>query len=246
MRSKKLKNAPLKEAIFELVWNSPLDKTGFPVDKQFELALGKFDSNIREYFPFHKRILPPNAPIKIYGRPLHQFWSGNITWPVVQLGPGILTVNDTDKNYEWEGTYRPNIHTATRALLKSYEAEMVFNKVSLKYIDTIDFTAETNIIQFISSNLQTEVLNKFTVPGELAGININQVFTVDGSQVVLNIQTAVNNLNGSKALVWITAVEKTGNFAAAEVLEWLDNAHAITSDLFIKMLTSEFYDSFNK
>jgi hypothetical protein len=28
------------------------------------------------------------------GFPVHQFWKGENEWPVVQIGPGILVVND--------------------------------------------------------------------------------------------------------------------------------------------------------
>ena len=42
MREKKLKNAPLKEAIFELYWQLPKDPTNFPHDPELEFALGLF------------------------------------------------------------------------------------------------------------------------------------------------------------------------------------------------------------
>jgi uncharacterized protein (TIGR04255 family) len=244
--SKKLKDAPLKEAIFELFWQSPLDNTGFPIDRGFDLAQGKFAIHIADRFPYHKRILPQNSAIKVYGQPIHQFWKGNVEWPVVQLGQGILTVNDTDKNYEWNDTYRPNIHKALDILLLSYSEPLNFNKISLKYIDSVDIDYDTDLSKFISVNLQTALVNNYKPPGKLIGLNLNQVFAVDGSDVHLNIQTATNNLNAKQAIVWITTVIKVGTLSKTDILTWIDQAHSITSNLFVEMLNPQFYASFNK
>lgn len=246
MKGKKLKNAPLQEAIFELFWQSPLDATGFPFDKDFEFALGKFDSHISTHFPIKKKIVPDAPGLRVYGRPMYQFWTQNAVWPVVQLGPGILTVNDTDKNYEWEATYRPNILTAIDALIKNYDQKPQFSKVSLKYIDSVDIDSFEDIHDFISQNFQTGLVNRFDIPGRTIGLNINQAFEIDESTVLLNIQTAKNNSNGKKALVWMTTVEKTGKFTDHDIRKWLDHAHSLSSDLFVKMLNPDFYASFNK
>lgn len=246
MGRKKLKRAPLREAMFEINWQSPRDATGFPVDKNFDLGLGKFHSAISHAFPVKKRVLPIFPAIDVYARPIYQFWAGKAVWPVIQFGPGLLTVNETEKNYEWEKTYRPNVEMALNALVKSYEQEPNFNKVSLKYIDSVDISSETDVYQYISANLQTDLVNRFDIPGRSVGININQAFEVDGSVVVLSIQTAVNNSNNSKALMWITSVEKMGSFKSEDVLTWLDSAHKLTSDLFVQMLNPEFYASFDR
>lgn len=246
MSSIKLKNAPLKEAIFELFWTSPLDHTGFPIDNEFDLAQGKFSSIISSAFPTHKRIFPANSPVKMYGRPFHQFWKGEVKWPVTQLGPGILTVNDTNENYIWDPNYRNDIHAAINALNNSYSKKLSFNKVSLKYIDTVDIPSTENITNFIGKNLQTDLINKYELPGTFKGLNINQVFTHNESQVGINIQTAINNVNGNKAIIWITSVEKNGEFSADDIFGWLDQAHNTSSTLFVKMLNPEFYASFNQ
>jgi uncharacterized protein (TIGR04255 family) len=246
MSRKKLKNAPLKEAIFELFWNSPINKAGLKVDREFELAIGKFSLNISKDFPVHKRTMPQEAPIKVYGLPLYQFWKGEIQWPVIQLGPGILTVNDTDKNYHWEDTYRPNISTAIEALTKSYSNLPNFNKVSLRYIDSVDVNKDEDILGFISKNLLTSIENKFSIPGKESAININQIFNIDDFKVSLQIQTAINNVTGNQAIVWITSVVRDGKIDVKELFLWIDKAHGIISDLFIKMLNPEFYESFDK
>ena len=245
MGKRKLKNAPLREAIFELTWQSPLDSTGFPEDKEFELALGKFDSAITKNFPVKKKVGPSASVMRVYGRPVYQFWKGNVEWPVIQLGPGVLTVNDTDKTYVWDSSFRPNLVRAIESLKKSYTQLPDFNRLSLKYIDSVDISPDIDFRKFISENLQTTLINEFDIPGKPIGLNINQAFEVDGSSVLLNIQNAINNVTGSHSLVWMTTVEKRGSIEFERITDWLDFAHNITSDLFVKMLKPAFYESFD-
>lgn len=246
MSRKKLKNAPLREAIFELFWDSPVDKSGIKLDKEFELSQGKFQIHVYDKFPIHKRIIPQGASIKVYGMPLHQFWKGDVQWPVIQLGPGVLTVNETDKNYDWEKTFRPNIAFAMEALKKSYVVYPELNRVSLKYIDAVDFQDPDKLGNFIKENLMTEIENKYKVPGRLSGLSLNQIFDVDDSKVSVNVQTAVNNITSSKAIVWITSVIREGKISGKELVLWIDKAHKIASDLFVNMLNPSFYASFDK
>ena len=247
MKRKKLKNAPLKEAIFELYWKLPLDEQGFPLDPEFDLAQGRFASLITTDFPVHKRTMPAGINLKVYPKPLHQFWKGELTLPVVQYGPGILTVNDNDRNYIWENGYRHDIQKSVETLISSYKEPLQFNRATLKYIDSVDIPEdETDISKYISKNFQTDLINRYEQPGKLKGININQVFELtDGSLMNINIQTAINNTNGKPAIVWVTAVDRTSGFQENDIYEWVDHVHIITSDVFIKMLNPEFYASFD-
>jgi uncharacterized protein (TIGR04255 family) len=246
MANKKLKTAPLREAIFELFWDSPVDSSGLKLDKELELSLGKFQLNVASRFPVYKRTLPPEASIRVYGVPLHQFWSGEVIWPVIQLGPGILTINETEKNYDWEETYRPNILFMIDAFKKSYNVLPTFNRASLKYIDSVDIPDTKNLQNFINENLLTGIENRYKVPGSLSALNLNQVFDIDDAKISVNIQTAVNNVTGSPAIVWITSIIRTGKIKENELTSWIDKAHQTTSDLFVEMLNPDFYASFNK
>lgn len=246
MSARKLKNAPLKEAIFEIFWDSPIDQNGMKIDKEFEISLGKFAHHASSFFPIHKRTIPQGAPIKFYGLPIHQFWRGHVLWPVIQIGPGVLTVNDTDKNYHWEETYRPTIKNAIEILGKSYSNLPNFNKFSLKYIDSVDLKAEEDLLSYLKINLLTNIENQYQIPGNLSALNINQVFDVNQYKVSINIQTAVNNVTGAPAIVWITSVVKVGNITEKDLLLDIDSAHTLCSNLFINMLNKEFYAAFDK
>jgi len=116
----KLPNAPLQEVILEVKWELSLDQsTKTFIDPGFELALGKFHNSLVENFPFAKTKVPHQIPIQMLGHQTKlQFWTGENVWPVVQLGPGILAINDTDKNYEWAKTFYPLVQKALSSLLE--------------------------------------------------------------------------------------------------------------------------------
>jgi uncharacterized protein (TIGR04255 family) len=248
MPSKKLKQAPLKEAIFELFWKLPLDATNFPFDPEFDMALGKFQNQISDRYPVSKRLFPPGSNVRIYPKPGYQFWRGELEWPVVQVGPGVLTVNETEKNYIWADNFRPAIVHALEALEKSYSTELEFNKVRLTYIDAVDFDPEViNPSEFVARNLLTQICTDYDPPGKENNINISQSFTI-GNETLFNIQiqNGLNNATNSQAIVWTTAVETSAMLKKEELLHWLDTAHKLASDFFVKMLNPDFYASFDR
>lgn len=244
----KLKHAPLQEVIFELFWKLPLDESGFPFDPGFELAQGVFASRIKKFFPLRKRTFPEDINLRIYPKPIHQFWKGELTWPVVQLGPGILTVNDTDANYVWKGNFQKNIKTAVQILRQSYSSGLHLERIRLQYIDAVEFNPdEETAIAFIDRNLNTGLQNRYRVPGKSRGVHIAQVFELPkDSRLMLNIQSGKHNKTGQPAIIWTTAVEKSKGLNFDNLNPWLKFAHRVTSNTFVNMLNPEFYASFDR
>lgn len=247
MPRQKLKNAPLQEVIFELFWKLPLDESGFPYDPGIDRALGKFETEIFSEFPLYKRTIPEGLNLRIYPKPIHQFWKGELTWPVIQIGPGLLTVNDTDINYSWKNNFQANVQMAAKALEKSYVAGLQLERVKLQYIDAVEYNPDTVTPQdFIARNMSTELNNLYKVPGSIRGVNISQIFSLhDNSSLLLNIQTGKHNKTGNPAIIWITAVEKVGECDFNNLNGWLEFAHETASQTFVNMLDSEFYDAFD-
>lgn len=99
----KLPNAPLQEVIFEIRWAlMPGKESGQIIDEGFELASGRLSTILEERFPYYKRIISQNIPDQLmHYNVVHQYWSGENKWPVIQLGPGIFTINCTDEEYFW-------------------------------------------------------------------------------------------------------------------------------------------------
>jgi hypothetical protein len=93
MSEQKLKNAPLKEVIFELFWEGTTQPNELPQDPGFENAVGKFQERLLSVAPVQKRLYPTSAPLKVFHMPIFQYWKGELKWPVIQHGPGMMSIH---------------------------------------------------------------------------------------------------------------------------------------------------------
>ena len=247
MKIKKLPNAPLQEVIFEAMWNIDVDENGSPFDPNFELAQGVYAHLIKKDFPFRKRTIPPNIPINIYPKPIHQFWKGENEWPVVQIGPGILAVNDTENNYEWAAKFRKYAELAINILHKSYEVELEYNKLSLRYIDAVELPqkyTDKDLNEFISDKFNIQINNNFDTLGTQVGLNLNQVFDIgEGNMLNFIVSNGMSN-KAKPSIIWQTNIFTKSEPKKVNIMSWLDNAHDITSNIFKTSLSDEFYSTF--
>ncbi|MDX2247541.1 MAG: TIGR04255 family protein [Bacteroidia bacterium] len=247
MSSTKLKNAPLKEVIFELHWEVHMNHGGMQTDTGFDLAQGKFAERLKTTFPLHKKLIPDGAQIKIIGAPVHQYWSGELEWPVVQHGQGMIAVNEVELGYEWEKSYKPLVNTTIDKLIESYEEPLRFNRVKLQYIDAWDLENDMEPKVFMADNLQTRIVTEYPLPGVLSGFHIQQNFELeDGSLMNLNISNGVNNQNQKRSVVWTTTVERQRFMDSVQIKDWLNIAHKATSSMFKQMLSPKFYASLDQ
>lgn len=245
-QTSKLPNAPLQEVIFELLWEIGFDQQGNPVDNEFEFAQGLFASKVLKEFPIRKRTIPEGVPIKIYPKTIHQFWKDSNEWPVVQIGPGILAINDTELNYDWNSSFYPLIKKGIGLLEDSYDHDLLYKNVSLRYIDAVQMSSNErgDLLKYINSKFKIELFNKFTIPGSLSNLNLTQTFDVDqDTKVSLILNDGIDKFN-RPALIWQTHILSNSRKNKSQVIQWVHNAHKVTSDLFVDILNKDFYDSF--
>jgi uncharacterized protein (TIGR04255 family) len=248
MKRAKLKKAPLREVIFELFWDlqPSADPGSNPLtDPGYQFAIGVFANEIRkEGFPVVKRPLP--AFIQVQNKPEYQFWVKEATWPVVQLGPGMITVNDTDKNYSWDDNFFKNIKLAFNALQTAYQhTPLKFNRIKLQYVNVVEIPENVGSAEFIESEFLVSVASQ-KVPGKRGDITLVQTYIQeDGSRLVINIQTGINRATGKQSLIWTISVEQLKYLTPDEIFVWLDKAHNLTSNTFVDTINPKLYDSFN-
>jgi uncharacterized protein (TIGR04255 family) len=247
----KLLNAPLQEVIFEVRWTlQPSEESGQMLDTGFELASGRLHSILEKELPVYKRIMPSDLPqqLLIY-RAVHQYWKDEKTWPVVQLGPGIFTVNCTEEWYEWEENYYPFLKKGIEWLMEAYKQPLQFAFASLRYIDVIQVNEyggmEDGWGEFINRHFNFSYSNFFNTRGSQKEIKVNQVFELqDGAS--LQLQISDGKRNNEPALIWQTALLKKQPFSAEQLILWTNEAHTINSQLFKEMVKPETYASFSR
>ena len=249
MSATKLKNAPLKEVIFELHWEPSVDNLGVQTDPEFDLAQGKFAERIKSEFPVHKKLIPDGIQFKLFGAPSHQYWKSELNWPVVQHGQCMIAVNEIEAGYEWEKSYKPLLISVIEKIQASYENELKFYRTKLQYIDAWDLEEGKDIdaIDFVSKTLQTQIINNYNLPGKLESFNIQQNFSLTADSILsLNIYNGINNQTSKPSVIWTTTTEKMNRMKHDDVIQWLDEAHNHCSEIFKNMINPDFYASLDK
>lgn len=244
-----MKKAPLQEVVFELRWEAERNTNGIKYDSGFELAQGQLYEKLKTElgFPVYRKIVPEGVPALFFGMPLHQYWSGEFEWPVVQHGPGILTINEVEKGYEWERTYKPKVEEVINSLCEVYSEPLNFRSAELKYVDAWEIAENENFQEFINKNFRVKMHNEYNLPGVVAGTGISQRFVLEeGSEMQVDIANGVNNRTGKEATILTTTVRRVRSFKKQDILEWLEYAHSKTSYIFKEILNPEFYASLDR
>lgn len=242
----KLPRSPLQEVIFELFLKEEVDSRGVPTSDKYELSKGVFAREIESSFPL--RILKPTPPknIKIFPNISYQFWKEDKKWPVVQLGNGLLTVNETDKNYTWDKFYSM-VEDCIEILEKSYNEPLKINKVSLRYIDAVELPEMpfNEKLNFINDNFNFSLINKFEIPDSVqSGLHISQTYKIkDDSIINFVISNGLSNRR-QPAIVWQSQISKDNIKNKEEIFDWLRYGHDLVSDLFKNTVTKEYYEHF--
>src|SRR5437773_12485491 len=96
-----LPKKPLVEAIFELRWVLQQPSEGEAIDPGFPIFLGRFYDKVSSDFPESENqpaALMPEMMTPYVVRNRFRKTTGG--WPLVQIGTGIFSVNDTE-GYDW-------------------------------------------------------------------------------------------------------------------------------------------------
>lgn len=248
--TRELKNKPLVEAILEIRWQLRGKRPGPQVDPHYKLLLGRlFDRMLKDY-PEHEQLPSANVPDELVGHVVqHRFRAAPDSWPLVQVGPGVFTVNST-ADYTW-ADFRPRVTTAIGRLYDAHPRveEMRITTLSLRYIDAahFDYTSH-NVFEFLRDNLKLTVSlpeNLFketaveTIPGSFTW---QTAYRLNNPKGLINLRFATGQKGNTPAVIWETTVESNGDDLPEMpngFEEWLDAGHEITDDWFFKMIEGE-------
>ncbi|MFV8328502.1 TIGR04255 family protein [Flavobacterium sp. ZS1P14] len=176
--------------------------------------------------------------------PVHQYWTDELEWPVIQHGQGIVTINQTEEKYTWND-FKKLILETIDFLKSSYENEITINRISLEYVDAFDMS-DFESLSFIENNLQTSIKTKYDLPGKLTNIKINRNYIQDdGTYLNINITDAVNNSTNKDAVVMITSAIKEIADLNNNFENNLEVLHNVCSEVFKAILDKDYYGSFN-
>jgi len=250
MPRKVLKNKPLVEAIFEVKWALKDIAEGLRIDPHYKILVGSLFSKMKGEYPFHEMLPAASIPDDIAGHVIqHRFRKGKNQWPLVQIGPGILTVNDTE-GYIWE-EFEQKVIQAISALLEAYpEPEALkINSLLLRYIDAVEFDfASSNIFEFLADKMKTTVQPH---SGLFSATGVDSIplsfdwrfsFPCARPEGVIHLRFIRGKKENADSLIWETMVQSADEQVLSlqeKIPDWLNDAHALTDDWFFKLIEGE-------
>jgi len=251
MERKNLKHKPLVEAIFELRWDLQEKAPGIKKDQNYNIFLGRlYDRVIKEY-SFHEELPTANMPDEISGYVIqHRFRKDKDKWPLIQVGPGIITLNDTE-GYTWDD-FEKRINHLLKILFEAYpnaDNSLTINWLLLRYIDAIDFNYEKeNIFDFLKEKLKAdiqihkELFEETGVSNLPLGFDLRFSFPSVKPKGAVLLRFARGKKRDVNALIWETQVQSIGDDVPKikdQIITWAVSAHKLTDDWFFKMIEGE-------
>jgi uncharacterized protein (TIGR04255 family) len=255
MAPKPLKNKPLVEAILEVRWAVPPPSgTNVPiVNSDNKIFLGRFFDRVKERYPSFE-VLPASAmPDDMVPHVAqYRFRKAENGWPLLQIGVGLLTLNETD-SYLW-APFETQAVWALEQLRETFPGKLQFESIILRYIDAIevDFTKES-VLSFLKEKLKIDMLFPTSLfdsgliekePTELA---LQSTFRSEKPRGSVQLKVGRGKVRDKDAVLLETTVVSSGPELPAlptEFSSWLESAHTITDDWFFKLIDGELLQRF--
>lgn len=228
----KLPKAPLVEVVFELKWDikmkSDLD--------DFQYLYGDLYANLKDEFPNRERLTPLEIPFDaLINIPVFRFTKNENKYPLIQIGPGVISINTLNEFYVWED-FRENIHKLLDILKDIYPKFQTLKIIpALIYIDFLKFNdSNTTGYNFINQNfnisINSNILND--IDSTISDININTNYQIGTDILSIRINEGKAN-NSTDGIVLQTKVNGNGQSHDKETLkEWLESAHLLSIKTF--------------
>lgn len=260
MPGKDLKNKPLVEAILEARWElkpkaavqvpGPAQTVVPTTDPNYKLLLGRLFDRLQQQYPVHEALPAADLPDDFVGHMVqHRFRAAEDDWPLVQVGPGIITVNETHK-YTWTDFEQRTTDTLSK-LFDAYPKveELKFTSILLRYIDAVEFDhGKENVFDFLRDKLKVELKLPDNLFGDTgvasrpASSQWQAVFECTHPKGKVHVSFATGQKDGSPSILWETAVRSAGSDVPGMPNgfgEWVDAAHQVTDDWFFKLIEGD-------
>lgn len=241
----KLQNAPLVEVIFELRWNTIKEEEL----AKYQYLHGDMYAQIKEEYKFREALYPPDVPIELYlNKPAHRFRVAPKGYPLIQVGPGLLTVNTIDPNYIWED-YERQIIDVTKNFLQVYKLKDNQEiTLVLQYFDFLQFSFEKNDVHdFLSKNLNISVKQNFYKnTNNPNNLNLGFHYHTDLGSLALGLSRGKDTNRTDGIVIRTNLASKSIKPEITLIQEWLNKSHEFCSQLFKDMTHGDLYDSFSQ
>lgn len=244
----KLPNAPLLEVIFELSWVANNSKE----QEKFQFLLGDMYTQLKDKYPLRLNLVNvPVAGIEIpldllINKPVYRFRKDENSYPIYQLGPGLLSVNTINELYIWEDFEQEILDVFTK-FKESYDfgSSSSFN-IALKFLDFYVFDFNNNAYDFLKNNLHLQITHSMqSEKHNPSFVNFATGHNIEGiGQFNFSINRGVIQQRGEGFLVETNLVNNVMLDSTGNISSWLKSAHEYLSAVFKDMTKGNMYNSF--
>ncbi len=239
----KLPKAPLVEVVFELRWEIA-EKADL---MQVEYLYGDIYAELKDKYPYRERILPIEIPVDLtVNKPVFRYRANKNSYPLIQLGPGLITLNTVDKLYYWESFFN-DAEELIHAFLKVFNVrEKRSIQPSLLYLDFFPFSFKTHdALQFVNQNLNITIKQSFLDQvDQPKDINIGIAYEIDMGDLRVSLQKGSNKMKKEGILMQSRINGKAIEPTLQQIKGWLNESHDICSTLFKNLTKGQLYESF--
>lgn len=260
-----LEKNSLVEAWLDVRWE--LEESNIPnflVDKTFPFALGVFFEKVRDRYPFIEELDASKAPEGMTPHiPHYRFRVKQGGWPLLQLGPGLATLNFT-KSYNWNEFKKESLYLQSQ-LLSAYKIKgLNINSLSLTYRNTYPCESSLGHFQeFLAEKLNSKISLPKYIPGKASEIQspvaanlfFNYKLVDPPSMGILRIATGVSKEDEVlidqkiEVIIWEFVIKSRSNelpnFMDKESFSnWLEKAHSIIHEWFLSSIEGSIFAEF--
>lgn len=234
----KLPKAPLIEVVFELRWmiTDPQD------NQNIQYLPGDLYPKIKEKYPHRE----PMQGIPIFGQTIaSRFRTAENEYPLIQIGPGIFTVNTSDAKYFWK-EYEAEVIDVIGKLNEVYVFKDSHNAtLTLRYIDFIKFDfSNDDVLKFLNEKLHINVSQGFYETNSLAkNVVLSLNFDAEFGSLNVAINQGKNILNEDGIIIQTNIAKNIIKPETEKIKLWLDGAHEVCSNVF-KHMTKGYLQEF--
>lgn len=262
MLNKDLKNKPLVEAILEVKWKVPNPESTqetiavLPVDPHYKLLLGRFFDRMQAKYPIYESLPASQMPDGLISHAAqHRFRASSNGWPLVQIGHGLMTVNETEA-YTWKD-FRNRSEHALRCLYQSHPSIEDFHieQLALSYIDAIEVAFDQeSVFAFLREKMKTNIklpdrlFEAGRVSPNPAYLQWESAFPTANPDGLIRLKFGTGRKHQNSAVIWETKLHSSGEQLPKvpdEFGNWLKQAHDLTSDWFFKLIDGELHKRFS-
>ena len=253
-----LQTNPLLEAWLEIRWQLQALAPGGPpqvaTDPYFPFAVGLFYESVKDSYQYREELDASQVPPGLFPYVVrYRFRPGEGEWPLMQLGPGVATVNFT-KSYTWDRFKEASLYLRSKLLQAYRGADLIAETLILRYRNGIPFEyGSEDLLRFLEERLNTSIALPPQIPGFAGSTawpsSASIVLTFDlsdprGTGTVRlstggrrQAKTGADRDSVVKMLLWQFEVA-SGGADAPDIREdgkftsWLTSAHALVHEWF--------------